>query len=250
MQKYELLRENPYLCALNRTNPAIMACILCIETSTNVCSAALCRDGEVLFNREDRSGPNHAERLGTYVDQALSYSDGRHLTIDAVAVSGGPGSYTGLRIGVSMAKGLCYGRDLPLVAVPTLLVLSAAAGRQGDALLCPMLDARRMEVYAALYDGSLREVRPIHADIVDGDTYHPWLDEGTVCFFGNGAAKCMDVISHPNARLLRGIEPLASNMGVLAGQRLAEGKTEDVAYYEPFYLKAFVAGKPKTLLTT
>lgn len=224
-----------------------MACILCLETSTSTCSAALCRDGEVLFSREDRSGPNHAERLGTYVDQALSYADVRGIGLDAVAVSAGPGSYTGLRIGVSMAKGLCYGRALPLVAVPTPQILAAAVPGQGDALLCPMIDARRMEVYAAIYDGDLREVRPVQADVVDGDTYRPWLEGHVVCFFGNGAQKCMGVINHPNARYIRGVEPLAAGMATLAARRLAEGHTEDVAYYEPFYLKPFAAGRPKTL---
>lgn len=227
-----------------------MACILCIETSTNVCSVAICRDGKVLFSREDRSGPNHAERLGTYVDQALSYGDGRQLALEAVAVSGGPGSYTGLRIGVSMAKGLCYGRDLALLAVPTLEVLASAVTPADGVLLCPMLDARRMEVYAALYDSGLSQVRPVQADVVDGDTYREWLDAGPVWFFGNGAPKCMEVINHPNARLLPGVEPLAAGMATAAERRLATGQVEDVAYYEPFYLKPFVAGRPKTLLTT
>lgn len=226
-----------------------MSCILSIDTSTGVCSVAVSRDGAVLFNKEDHSGPNHAEKLGLYVDEALAFADNRGFAPDAVAVSGGPGSYTGLRIGVSMAKGICYGRGIKLLAVPTLELLAVPVllnhGEiEDDALLCPMLDARRMEVYAAVYDRALRAVRPIHADIVDGGTYREYLDRGPVYFFGNGACKCMETIGHPNARLIKGIEPLARNMMPLAEKRLREGTAEDVAYYEPFYLKDFVAGKP------
>ena len=141
-----------------------MACILHIETSTNVCSVALSQDGECIFNREDHEGPNHAVILGVFVDEALSFADDRHVVLDAVAVSCGPGSYTGLRIGVSMAKGVCYGRGLKLLAVPTpeLMCVPVLLGHdelEEDALLCPMLDARRMEVYATVYDRPLRPVR-------------------------------------------------------------------------------------------
>lgn len=225
-----------------------MACFLCIETSTSVCSAAVSLGGKVLFNREDHGGSNHAERLGAFVDEALAYADCHGTPPEAVAVCGGPGSYTGLRIGVSMAKGICYGRGIRLVAVPTpeilaVEALSSRGGIEGDALLCPMIDARRMEVYAAVYDRSLTVVRGIHADIVDGTTYKTLLDGHVVYFFGDGAAKCMGAISHPNARLIKGVEPLARNMAGLAEVRLREGKTEDVAYYVPFYLKDFIAGK-------
>lgn len=165
----------------------------------------------------------------------------------------GPGSYTGLRIGVSMAKGVCYGLDIPLIAVPTLELLSVPVllkhdDLPEDALLCPMLDARRMEVYAGLYDRALRPIRQVQADIVDGETYREYLDRHPVYFFGNGAAKCMEAVNHPNARLIEGIEPLAKNMFPLAERRLMQGKTEDVAYFVPFYLKDFVALKPKKLL--
>lgn len=231
-----------------------MSCLLCIDTSTDVCSVALCRDGIVLFDRADHSGPNHAERLGAFVDEAMGYADGHGVRLEAVAVSGGPGSYTGLRIGVSMGKGLCYGRDLKLVAVPTLEVLAAAVlpllgDMSADTLLCPMIDARRMEVYAAVYDRSLAVVRGISADVVDEFTYKTYLDEQPMCFFGNGAAKCMDTINHPNARLIKGVEPLAVSIMPGAERRMASGEYADVAYYEPFYLKEFVAGKPKMLLS-
>lgn len=230
-----------------------MATILHIETSTEVCSVAVSQDGLCVFEREDREGPNHAVKSGVFIDEALSHIDSQLLTLDAVAVSGGPGSYTGLRIGVSTAKGVCFGRDAQLISVPTLEVLCVPVllqekVKEDDALLCPMLDARRMEVYAALFDRSLREVRPTQADIVDGDTYKAFLDERPVYFFGNGAAKCMEVINHPNARFIEGVVPLARWMFPLAERRFFDQKFEDVAYFEPFYLKDFVAKAARDLL--
>lgn len=230
-----------------------MSCILNIETSTNVCSVAVSHDGACIFDKEDHSGPNHAEHLGTFVDEALSFTDNHAIPLDAVAVSCGPGSYTGLRIGVSMAKGICYGRGLKLLAVPTLELLCVPVLLEelvadDNALLCPMLDARRMEVYAQLFDRSLHEVRPIRADVMEPDTYKEYLDEHPVYFFGNGAKKCQDVISHPNAHFISGIEALAKNMLPLAERRMAEERFEDVAYFVPFYLKDFVAKQPRKLL--
>ena len=229
-----------------------MSCILHIETSTEVCSVAVSEDSHVIFQQEDHSGPNHAERLGSMVDEALSFTDNHAIPFDAVAVSCGPGSYTGLRIGVSMAKGICYGRNLKLIAVPTLeLICVPVLLREiveENALLCPMIDARRMEVYAGIYDRALHEVRPVGADVVDAETYKQWLDERPVFFFGNGAAKCMEAISHPNAHLIEGIKPLAKWMQPLAERRLLNGQTEDVAYFEPFYLKDYVAKMPPKLI--
>lgn len=230
-----------------------MATILHIETSTEVCSVAVSQDGLCVFEREDREGPNHAVKSGVFIDEALSHIDSQLLTLDAVAVSGGPGSYTGLRIGVSTAKGVCFGRDARLISVPTLEVLCVPVllqekVKEDNALLCPMLDARRMEVYAALFDRSLREVRPTQADIVDGDTYRAFLDERPVYFFGNGAAKCMEVINHPNARFIEGVVPLARWIFPLAERRFFDQKFEDVAYFEPFYLKDFVAKAARDLL--
>ncbi|TFH78334.1 tRNA (adenosine(37)-N6)-threonylcarbamoyltransferase complex dimerization subunit type 1 TsaB [Segatella hominis] len=230
-----------------------MSCILNIETSTDVCSVAISDNGQVVFNKEDHSGPNHAVKLGVYVDEALSFIDAHGIPLEAVAVSCGPGSYTGLRIGVSMAKGICYGRDVKLISIPTLELMAVPVllgehPAEEDALIVPMLDARRMEVYAKVMDRALKEVRPIQADIVDAETYKEYLDRGTVYFFGNGAEKCMEVINHPNARLVKGIEPLAKNMAPLAEKRFVEGKFEDVAYFVPFYLKDFVAKMPKKLL--
>ena len=169
-----------------------MSCILNIETSTNVCSVSVSENGACIFNQEDHTGPNHNERLGKFVDEALSFAESHAIPLDAVAVSCGPGSYTGLRIGTSMAKGVCYGRGVSLVAIPTLElmcvpVLLQEMVEEENALLCPMIDARRMEVYAQLFDRSLHEVRPIQADVVDADTYREYLDERPVYFFGNGA---------------------------------------------------------------
>ena len=236
-----------------------MSCILHIETSTKVCSVALSENGSLIFHKEDMEGPNHAVVCGVFVDEALSFANSHAIPVDAVAVSEGPGSYTGLRIGVSLAKGVCYGRDLPLLAVPTLKLLCVPVllndshfplplEGTGEALLVPMIDARRMEVYSAVYDRALREVRPVGADIVEADTYLPYLEEHPVYFFGDGAAKCRSVIQHPNAHFIDGILPLAKWMFPLAERSLHLGEKQDVAYFEPFYLKEFVAIKSKNLL--
>lgn len=230
-----------------------MSCILSIETSTDVCSVAVSQDGTCIFEKEDSSGPNHAVKLGVFVDEALSFIDSHLIPLDAVAVSCGPGSYTGLRIGVSMAKGICYGRSVKLLSVPTLHLLCVPVLlreqiQEENALLCPMLDARRMEVYAQLFDRALNEIRPIQADVVDADTYKSYLDERPVYFFGNGAEKCIEVINHPNAHLIKNVESLAKYMFPLAEKRMMNEQFEDVAYFVPFYLKDFVAKTPKKLL--
>lgn len=239
-----------------------MACILHIETSTDVCSIAVSEDGQCIFEQKEKGERGAgAERLGTMVDEAMSFTDNHGIPFDAVAVSCGPGSYTGLRIGVSMAKGICYGRDLKLIAVPTLELMcvpillremitntDSQSPNTPEPLLCPMIDARRMEVYSALYDRSLKTVREVKADVVTAETYQEWLDEHPIYFFGNGAAKCMDIIQHPNAHLIEGIEPLAKWMQPLAERRFLSEQYEDMAYFVPFYLKDFVAIKPKKLL--
>lgn len=230
-----------------------MACILHIETSTKACSVAVSENGSLIFHKEDLEGPNHSVVCGVFVDEALSFANSHAIPVDAVAVSEGPGSYTGLRIGVSLAKGVCYGRDLPLLSVPTLKLLCVPVllGKEElpeDALLVPMIDARRMEVYSAVYSRALQEVRPIGADIVDADTYLPYLENHPVYFFGDGAMKCKNVIQHKNAHFIEGIIPLAKWMFPLAERSLHLGEKQDVAYFEPFYLKDFVAIKSKSLL--
>ena len=229
-----------------------MSCILHIETSTAVCSVAVSEDGQTIFVQEDMKGPSHAVSLGVFVDEALSFIDSHAIPLDAVAVSCGPGSYTGLRIGVSMAKGICYGRNIPLIGIPTLEVLCVPVllyhELPENALLCPMIDARRMEVYAAVYDRSLNVIRPISADIIDEDSYLDIFDEHPVYLFGNGAAKCSEKITHSNAHFIDDIHPLAKMMFPLAEKAVAKEDYKDVAYFEPFYLKEFVASLPKKVL--
>ncbi|MBQ8606760.1 MAG: tRNA (adenosine(37)-N6)-threonylcarbamoyltransferase complex dimerization subunit type 1 TsaB [Bacteroidaceae bacterium] len=227
-----------------------MSCILHIETSTEVCSVSVSEDGTTIFSQEDFAGQQHAVKLGSFVDEALSFINSHAIPLDAVAVSCGPGSYTGLRIGVSMAKGICYGQDLPLIGIPTLKILCVPILLFHDlpenALLCPMIDARRMEVYAALYDRSLQVVRETAADIVDEDTYLEYLEKQPVYFFGNGSGKCREKITHPNAHFIENIRPLAKMMFPLAEKAIAENDFKDVAYFEPYYLKEFVATKSKS----
>ena len=222
-----------------------MALILNIETSTAVCSAALTDGEEVLFEQHSFEGPSHASLLGVYVEKAIQWAKCQDRQLEAVAVSSGPGSYTGLRIGVSVAKGLCFGAGIPLISVPTLSLLASTAIRQmqgaTDYQYCAMLDARRMEVYAALFDASLQPLRTAMADIVDAQTYATYLAKGKVCFFGDGAAKCQSVITDANAYFLPDIYPLAAGMASLSAQAYAEKCFEDVAYFEPFYLKEFQA---------
>lgn len=230
-----------------------MATILCIETSTDVCSVAVAQDNHVIFRNEDFNGPSHAVQCGLFVDEALSFAESHAIPLDAVAVSEGPGSYTGLRIGVSMAKGVAYGRNVPLIAIPTLQLLCVPVLLYHEeipenSLLVPMIDARRMEVYSAIYDRSLKEIRQIQADIVDSNTYLEYLERGPVVFFGNGSNKCKDVISHPNAIFIDNIHPLACNAAPLAEQRIRRNEIASTAYFEPFYLKDFQATKPKNLL--
>ena len=229
-----------------------MSCILHIETSTEVCSVSVSQDGASIFSKEDYKGPSHAVALGVFVDEALSFADNHAIPLDAVAVSCGPGSYTGLRIGVSMAKGICYGRNIPLIGLPTLEVMSVpvllSEELPEDALLCPMIDARRMEVYAAIYDRALNVKRTIGADIIDEHSYAEFLEKHPVYLFGNGSGKCREKLVHPNAHFIEDIHPLAKWMFPLAEKAMAKQDFKDVAYFEPFYLKEFVASTPKKLI--
>lgn len=230
-----------------------MSCILNIETSTNVRSVALSQDGVCLYEDVNMEGPSHAQVLAGYVKNAVSFADSHAIPIDAIAISKGPGSYTGLRIGVSEAKGVAYGRDAKLLSVPTLKLLTVPIllGHEElpeDALLCPMIDARRMEVYCALYDRALNEVVQTQALVIDSDSFKDYLDKQPIYFMGNGADKCVETIQHPNAHFIKNIVPRAKNMIPLAEMAMAKEQFEDVAYFEPFYLKEFVATKSKKLL--
>lgn len=227
--------------------------LLHIETSTTVCSVAVSMDGACVFERSNFDGMNHATMLSPFIAEAMEFVKTINETIDAVAVSGGPGSYTGLRIGVSTAKGLCYGLNVPLIVVDTLQVMAVMAMKNNPSkdypvLYCPMIDARRMEVYAAVFNSVLDIVKPVAAVIVDENSFRDELSESRVCFFGNGADKCKPVILAENAIFVDAIVPLAENMISLAEKKFVDGNFEDVAYYEPFYLKEFQVTTPKNKL--
>ncbi len=227
-----------------------MSCILHIETSTRVCSVALSQDGVCLTEEEKKDGPSHAAVLAPFVKEALSFADSHAIPLDAVALSQGPGSYTGLRIGSSTAKGVCYGRGVKLIAIPTLKIMCTPVLLYheevcDDALLCPMLDARRMEVYSAIYDRGLKEIRPTQAEILTENSYAEYLERGPVFFFGEGAEKFQALTHHPNAHFIEGIYPAARYMLPLAEMAMAREKFQDVAYFEPYYLKDFIAGTPR-----
>lgn len=226
-----------------------MPYILNIETATNVCSVAISNGNEIIFQKEETNGPSHATLLGVFVNEAVTFLRTKNKTLDAVAVSCGPGSYTGLRIGISEAKGICFGFNIPLIAINTPLIMAkrvlAENNIDKDVILCPMIDARRMEVYAALYNQSLEEVRTTQADIVDESSYAEFLDKNTIMFFGNGADKCKSSITSSNAIFLDNIYPQATQMIELANDAYENKQFVDAAYFEPFYLKEFVATTPK-----
>lgn len=221
--------------------------ILNIETSTTCCSAAITIDGKPVASVEQLANANHASQLPVFIQQLLHEANANGWHLDAVALSQGPGSYTGLRIGASTAKGICYGLNIPLIPVDTLQVLCASvpSGMLPDnALLCPMLDARRMEVYTALYQQTgeqLSSISEVQAMIIDADAFAQTLAQQPVYFFGNGAAKCQSVITHPNAHFVDNVVPQAQCMGQLAEMQPNSLDVKQMAYYEPFYLKEFVA---------
>lgn len=227
----------------------IMVHILNIDTSTEVCSVSIANDEKIIFSKTETKGPSHASILGVFVAEAISFLRSANKQLDAVAVSSGPGSYTGLRIGVSEAKGLCYGFNIPLIAIDSLKIMATGfvlkEKPDNHTLLCPMIDARRMEVYAAIYDNELNIVREIGADIVDNETYKSFLTNKKIIFFGNGALKCRSVINSPNAIFVDNVSPLASDMISLSLEAYTNKQFEDIAYFEPFYLKEFVATTPK-----
>lgn len=222
-----------------------MASILHLETSTNICSVALSLDGSIVFSKVDMSGPSHAVQIGLFVDEALKVIEAKGLKLDAVAVSSGPGSYTGLRIGVSMAKGICYGLGVRLIAIPTLELLADQVRRKVNlpvnALICPMLDARRMEIYTAVYDAQGQCLEPANALIVDENSFTEKLLNHPVWFVGDGAEKCRTKMESDHAHFEEKVSPLAEAMMFLAEKAFRESRFENVAYFEPFYLKEFVA---------
>jgi tRNA threonylcarbamoyladenosine biosynthesis protein TsaB len=227
-----------------------MAIILQIETATTVCSVALAKDGEVIAFKQLDERNIHAEIITLFIDELIAGADLQFKDIDAVAVSSGPGSYTGLRIGVSTAKGLCFAMDKPLIAVETLAAMAQGIIAEGNVdsqtLLCPMIDARRMEVYTALFDAKGKVVKPTSAKIIDQDSFAEQLQHNKILFFGDGAEKCQEVLSvSPNAQFISGFANSATYLTKEAAQKLRDGRFEDVAYFEPYYLKDFLVTKPK-----
>jgi tRNA threonylcarbamoyladenosine biosynthesis protein TsaB len=227
-----------------------MAILLCIETATEVCSVALSRDDSLLSVRESAARNVHSALITVYINELLTREGLNPASLDAIAVSMGPGSYTGLRIGVAAAKGLCYALEKPLIAISTLHAMMI--GMQNNLgslpppdLFCPMIDARRMEVYCGLFDSIGNAVREVNAEIITNESFSGFLADQTVCFGGNGASKCKPLLSgHPKALFIENYTTSAQYMIRLAYEKYRSGQFEDPAYFEPFYLKEFVAGAP------
>ena len=228
-----------------------MAVILNIETSTDVCSVALTSEGQVLDHRENYEGQTHATLLSQYVKEMLDYARSRELKIDAIAVSIGPGSYTGLRIGLSEAKGLAFGLQVPLIGVNTLQLMTVGTMfnhfiEEDDVLYVPMIDARRMEVYTAAYNAALEPVLAPQAMILDENSFADLLAQGhTLVVMGNGSDKARKVLTHERVRFIEGVKPVAVEMLALAEKAWREQQLLDVAYSTPLYLKEFQATRPK-----
>ena len=228
-----------------------MANILNIETSTEVCSVALTSEGQVLDHNENYEGQTHATLLSEYVQNMLKYARSREIKLDAIAVSIGPGSYTGLRIGLSEAKGLAFGLDLPLIGVNTLQLLTVSTMfnhfiEEDDVLYVPMIDARRMEVYTAIYNPALEAVMEPQAMILDEHSFEDLLQQGhTLVLMGNGSDKARTVLTHERVRFIEGVKPAAVDMLALAERAWREHQFIDVAYSTPLYIKEFQATKPK-----
>ena len=225
-----------------------MSLILCIETGTDICSVGIARDGELMSLRESDQGRDHAKQVAVFVDELLRETGVKPDELDAVAVGMGPGSYTGLRIGVSFAKGLCYGLNIPLLAVGSLEALTDVAIKDyeagiiqvedwDEALLCPMVDARRMEVYTQIFNSRCEAQSEVSAEIITEDSFSQWRAKGKLVIFGNGAAKCQEML--PDAIYID-VAPSARGLTRIAHQLFEAGKTVDIAYFEPFYLKDFV----------
>jgi len=230
-----------------------MALIINIETATTACSVSLAKDGKVIACKEQNGEYSHAENLTLFIQDVFIQSRINLKDIDAVAVSMGPGSYTGLRIGVSVAKGLCYSLDKPLIAVNTLqhLALSVSSQKEFDKneknnLFCPMIDARRMEVYYSMFDIANKEVMPIAAEVIDENSFADLLLDHTIYFFGNGAKKCEELLApNKNAFFINNVQLSANNMVSLSYKAFINNAFEDVSLFEPFYLKDFLIKKPK-----
>lgn len=228
-----------------------MSYLLHIETSTTVCSVALSNNNDVIECFETNDGYTHAENLAVFIEKAITDSKIKYSDLSAISISKGPGSYTGLRIGTATAKGLCYALNIPLIAIETLESMAINAAKQivdKEALYCPMIDARRMEVYTSLYDFTENVIEQTKALIIDSNRFSDYLSNKKIYFFGNGAEKCKTTITNENAVFLDNINPSAKNLVDLAYTKFKNRDFEDVAYFEPYYLKDFIATTPKKLI--
>lgn len=219
-----------------------MPLILCLETTTTNCSVALAMDGKFISMKEDNSpGFSHAEKLHLFIGDILKENNFSPNDLDAVAVSSGPGSYTGLRIGVASAKGLCFSLNIPLIAIDTLKALASKVKKK-TGIIIPLLDARRMEVYTAGFSLDLDTIFKTQAKVLEADSFLEYLNKGEVSFIGSGVPKFKEVCNHPNANFIEGELPSAAQMLPFAVEKFRASEFEDVAYYEPFYLKEFMLG--------
>lgn len=222
-----------------------MAIILNLETTTTNCSVSIAENGEVLLLKEDNSASySHSEKLHIFIQEALEEASLSLRDLSAIAVSMGPGSYTGLRIGVSAAKGLCFSLDLPLIAVSTLGSLAQQAGPTTYKFVIPVLDARRMEVYSAVFNASAEQIRETKAEIIEEDHFKEYAEQGKVLLIGDGAEKCKGILDHLNFRF-KSVLPSALQMGSLSYKKFKAGEFENVAYFEPYYLKDFILQQKK-----
>jgi tRNA threonylcarbamoyladenosine biosynthesis protein TsaB len=220
-----------------------MAYILCIETSTTNCSVALANDKEVIGLKEDYDSTySHAERLHNFIDKIIKEAGLTPKDLSAVSVSKGPGSYTGLRIGVTAAKGLCYALDIPLLSVPTLHSLALQVSQEKDSYIVPMLDARRMEVYSTVFTNTYEEIRKTEAEILTNTSFEAYLHEKKVYFIGNGVEKFSAICSDANAVFIQNKLPSANEMAMLSYPKFLKKDFEDISYLDPYYLKDFVTG--------
>jgi tRNA threonylcarbamoyladenosine biosynthesis protein TsaB len=229
-----------------------LSLILNIETATAVCSVALAKDGQLLELKESNTKNNHSTVLTLFIDDVIKRANISLPDIDAIAVSEGPGSYTGLRIGVAASKGLCYALEKPLIGVSTLHAMATGMSHRNSTvppariLYCPMIDARRMEVYCAIFDEKGKEIRETRAEIIKEDSFLQFLERNKIVFAGDGALKCRSLFDmHPNAFFKEGFQLSAKYMIALSEEKFSQKKFEDLAYFEPYYLKDFVAGKPR-----
>jgi tRNA threonylcarbamoyladenosine biosynthesis protein TsaB len=250
-----ITNKYPFFLLLSAQDKMIMAKILCLETSTEVCSVSIVDGGRVVDFREELSGQNHSRLLTVFISDLLSSNQLKSSDFAAVAVSEGPGSYTGLRIGVSAAKGICFGAGIPLIAINSLEAMASHVVENSDKygltfqtndLLVPMIDARRMEVFTALYDLELHEILPVEAKVIDSASYDQLTVDHRLFVFGNGSGKCKPVLNASPFHYIDGVVASSLNMGTIANRKFEDNVFVDVAYFEPFYLKDFVATIPKS----